>query len=380
MRPRVFVSSVMEGFEEYRVAAKAGIINAGGDPVLVEDYPSFSSSPRNACLDGVTSCNIFVIIVGGKGGWIAPSGKLVVEEEYEEACKQKSQILAFIQKIERDKEAQRLVEKISDYVDGMFRSTFTTPIEVRTAVEKAVRDIVQHNKNPKVDFTMIEDKLGNPHKISNEASLRFVLVPERSGELLDLVSLESKKLQQEIFEIGHSPQVEILSYECRKEVEVGIKEIVVLQSDESRGQRNIDEVRLELTVEGAVVIDLNVTGLTSREMYQDSMSSMVILEGDILSRLKKCFAFVKVFFDKKDPFNRYSRMLYNVALSNIGYRTLTKESPRGNSCGMGGYGDKVVAAFDCPRLITRRDFLNPEKEVEAVLVLIRRRMKSNKSW
>ncbi|MCK4325363.1 DUF4062 domain-containing protein [bacterium] len=380
MKLRVFVSSVIEGFEEYREAVKAGIINAGGDPVLVEDYPSISSSPRNACLDGVKSCDIFVLVIGNRGGWTVPSGKLVVEEEYEEACKRKLQILAFIQNIERDKKAQHIVEKVSDYVGGVFRSTFTTSAEIQIAVGKAIRHIIQHNKNPKVDFTIIEDKLRNPHKMSNESSLRFVLIPERSVELLDPVLLESKKLKQEIFEIGHSPSVEILSYECKKEIEVGIKEIVVLQSDETMGQSNVDEVRLELTVDGAVVVDLNVTGLISSEIHQNTMNSMVILEGDIMSRLKKCFAFVKAFFDKKDPFNRYDRMLYNVALSNIRYRTLTKELPKRNSCNMGGHGDEVIIAFDSPRLITRRDLLNPEKEAEAVLALIRRQMKSNKSW
>jgi len=68
MKPRVFVSSVIEGFEDYRQAAKNGIIDAGGDPVLVEDFPSSSVSPRTACLDGVHSCDVIVIIVGERGG------------------------------------------------------------------------------------------------------------------------------------------------------------------------------------------------------------------------------------------------------------------------------------------------------------------------
>jgi hypothetical protein len=40
-RSRVFVSSVVEGFAEYRQAARSGIEQAGGEAVLVnEDFPA----------------------------------------------------------------------------------------------------------------------------------------------------------------------------------------------------------------------------------------------------------------------------------------------------------------------------------------------------
>lgn len=51
-RRRVFVSSVIEGFAEYRLAARNSIAYAGGEPVLVnEDFPSQADSSRNTCLD-----------------------------------------------------------------------------------------------------------------------------------------------------------------------------------------------------------------------------------------------------------------------------------------------------------------------------------------
>jgi len=78
MKLRVFVSSVIEGYERYREATKKGIISAGAEPVLVEDFPSLAASSRNACLDGVVSCDVIVILIGSRGGWVAPSAKLVV--------------------------------------------------------------------------------------------------------------------------------------------------------------------------------------------------------------------------------------------------------------------------------------------------------------
>jgi Domain of unknown function (DUF4062) len=67
MRSRVFLSSVMDGFEEYRQAAREGIVAAGGEPVLAEDFPSLPISSRTACLDGVASSDIYIAIIGGRG-------------------------------------------------------------------------------------------------------------------------------------------------------------------------------------------------------------------------------------------------------------------------------------------------------------------------
>lgn len=79
--PRVFVSSVIDGFQPYREAARKGIKAAGGEPVLVnEDFPSLPKSFRNACLDAVVSSDIYLAIIGERAGWRAPSGKLVVVE------------------------------------------------------------------------------------------------------------------------------------------------------------------------------------------------------------------------------------------------------------------------------------------------------------
>lgn len=49
--------------------------------------------------------------------------------------------------------------------------------------------------------------------------------------------------------------------------------------------------------------------------------------------------------------------------------------PQGNiSYPMNAFGDKVIIAFDKPRVITREGLVKPEKEIDAVLVLLRRRM------
>src|ERR1700732_549738 len=101
-RPRVFVSSVVEGFAEYRQAARNGIAEAGGEAVLVnEDFPSQASSSRNTCLDAIDSCDIFLVVVGARGGWKTPSGRLGVGEEFAHARARKIPALVFLEDVPR---------------------------------------------------------------------------------------------------------------------------------------------------------------------------------------------------------------------------------------------------------------------------------------
>lgn len=153
--PRVFVSSVVEGFEEYRFAARMAIIAAGGEPILVnEDFPSVHKSSRNACLDAVASADIFALVVGSRGGWQAPSGKLVVEEELEEARKRGLPTIVFIEDVQQDDDAKRLSRTVSDYVEGYFRVRFQGPDGLRSELGRALPTLIEMTQKPK---TMQDD-------------------------------------------------------------------------------------------------------------------------------------------------------------------------------------------------------------------------------
>src|SRR5437764_1091394 len=129
-RPLVMVSSVVEGFAEFREAARRGIEAAGGVPLLVnEDFASQAQSSRNVCLDAVASSDMYLVIVAERGGWETPSGKLATEEEYEEALRRKKPVLVFLSPGPRDAKAKRFASRLSQYTTGHFRESFSTPRE-----------------------------------------------------------------------------------------------------------------------------------------------------------------------------------------------------------------------------------------------------------
>lgn len=375
MRPRVFVSSVMDGFEEHRQAAKRGILSAGGAPVLAEDFPSLSVSSRNACLDGVVSCDIFIAVLGSRGGWSAPSGKLVVEEEYEEALHRRKRILAFIHRCDRDKNGEHLVARVSDYVDGLFRRSYTDVAELESTVAMSLKPLIGQLQKQEVEPAVITERLKNPHRFTSETGLRFVIAPEREDEMVDPIALGSQEFCHRIHEIGHALEVRLFSYDYPKTTEVGVNEVILCQIDEKYHRQGSEKVRLEVTTRGMIIIDLNVTGRPSTEGHESLAGSLVLLEGDISACLKGCFAFVSAFYQDRDPYLRYDRMVYNVALSGIGMRKLMAKAPQGGSYQMGTHGDAPVNVFDTPRLIKRADLKAPGRETEAVLDLFRRRLR-----
>ena len=375
MKPRVFVSSVIEGFQSYREAARKGITSAGGEPVLVEDFPSLSVTPRTACLDAVASCDIYLVIIGQRGGWVTPSGKLAVEEEYEEAVKRKLRLLAFIEAVERDLEAEKLVARLSDYVGGLFRTTFSGPDQLGCLVENALAPIVKDYGMVGTNMTRIGEKLKDSFSVGYEAVLRTVFAPEREGQLIDPVDLESPGLFTQLMEIGHSAKIGLFSYEHGKTKEIGVNEIVITQEN-SRGHRPpTNAARLELSSDGALVIDTNVTGRVQRGNDHDMLNSMIIAEEDVYGELQKAFAFTLALMEQLDPYCRYDRMLYNTALSNIGHRKLEANPRPRQSYQMGMGGDTIVPAFDQPRLITRADLRMPDREFEAIITMFRRRLR-----
>lgn len=378
MVPRVFVSSVMDGFEEFRQAAKKGIVAAGAIPVLIEDFPALPVSPRNACLDGVDSCDIFIVIVGNRGGWTSPSGKLVVEEEYEEALRRRLRILVFVQDTVRDSDAQRLVTTLSDYVGGVLRPNFTTTDELYNIVNQSLKQLLHHYTNPEVRPSVIQEKLKNHHEfeVHGEACLRFVLAPERIGEVIDLISIGSRQLIEQVYSLAHSPQVRLFSYERPKAPEIGINEMIIVQSESSRRGGDLDEVRLEITVAGMIAIDANVTGRVERRP-DDMGGYFYIYQADLEGFLNKCFAFCNAFYSANDPYLRYDRLLYNAGLSGAGNRNFASQPPPpGSPHYIVHRTEEFFPAFDHPRLITRLDLSSPQGEIERLITIFQRRLKT----
>jgi hypothetical protein len=370
MRPRVFVSSVIEGFDVQRQAARDAIRAAGGEPILVnEDFPSVNASSRNACLDAVASSDFFVLIIGARGGWRTPSGRLVVEEELEEARRRRLPTLVFIEDVEQDADAKNLSRKVSDYVDGYFRVRFRGPEELRRELERALRPLFETAQRPAVNPNELSVYFEHSYKVGDQTTLRFVLVPERREEIIDPVRLGSGDFVDRLLELGHSKSIGLFSYQRAKEPPLLSNDSLIIEQPAGNDwRRGIQAVRMELHESGELVLDSNVTGRTERANSSDVMGMFRIAIEDVEAALAADFRFASAVYEEVDPHKRHQRLFWNAALSNLGYRSFARnpQPEQAYTMDTSERNDPAVA-FPVGRPIDRLILSQPATEIERTI-------------
>jgi hypothetical protein len=100
--PRVFISSTCYDLRYIRENLKFFIKSLGYEPVLSEEGAVFYDPTLNvqdACLGEVPSCQLFVLIIGGRsGGRYKDSEKSITNAEYSEAARGRIPIFALVER------------------------------------------------------------------------------------------------------------------------------------------------------------------------------------------------------------------------------------------------------------------------------------------
>ena len=338
---------------------------------MAEDFAASNSTPRNACLDGVSSSDGLVAVIGSRGGWVAPSGKLVVEEEVDEAAKKQRDIFVFVQDVARDADAERLVVVLSNYVDGKFRKLFRGPQELEQLVHAAVaRSCAEEAEVSLVEMNQrIADPSRDPFTFQQEASVRYVLATERNEPVFDPVTFETAKFEHLVNEVAHAGPTPLFQYKHAKRSAVTPESYEITQEPGRGSEVPGSHARIELRERGVIVIDVSVTG--GREPER----GLVIVELDVAAVLQSAFSFSSQLVARIDPYQRHRRFGYNVLLHNGGYRMLVPHRTPGSSYAMRMSGDDNVIAYSEPRLISISDLRAADAEVERALSMLRRRYK-----
>jgi uncharacterized protein DUF4062 len=373
VKPRVIVSSVILGLEEAREGARRGIEEGGGDPLLVnEDFPAMSSSPRNACLDAVDSSDVYLVILGARAGYLAPSGRPVVEEEYERAIARGLPILAFVQEnVDREPEADRLEKRVSGYVGGHFRSSFTDSDDLRKQVAKAIRSEAGKLRSPIMDPGTLNQILQNRSRDQRDPVLRTVIAPVRNEEVIDTVEMGRTSFRETMVNLGMAKEVGLFSAWHAKDSE--LREDTLSIQQDGGNSPPVRYARLELSPNGLLILESNVSD-RQPSARGSGMLGLQILESDIIEVLGQHFAFANRLYDHVDPYQRQHAVLYNCALLGAGYRTLAKTPASGGSMRMSMRGDEPIVVHPQPRQVGRAVLANPEPEIDRALELLRRRM------
>ena len=137
---KVFISSVVSGFEAERDAAAEAARTLGCEVRRSEDFTASEASAQQVCLDGVRWADCVVLVLGERYGAIHPSGKSATHEEYEEA-RQRGTALAFVQRgITPEERQAAFIAEVQDWQGGIYTDGFSTPAELTAAAIKTLHE------------------------------------------------------------------------------------------------------------------------------------------------------------------------------------------------------------------------------------------------
>ena len=159
---RVFVSSVIKGFETFRLAAKAGVELMGHRAVLSEEFGARAYSSRQACLTEVEQSDVFLIILSADFGFETEDGTSVTQAEFRHARAIGKPVLAFVQNVEAQGRQADFRREVEDFDSGLFRATFLTPEQLKDEVVRGLRQVEEAGRAwPEVRFVgRIEEAIG----------------------------------------------------------------------------------------------------------------------------------------------------------------------------------------------------------------------------
>lgn len=160
---KVFISSVVGSFEEYRAAAKKAIETALNHPVMCESFGARPHNSETACLSEVEKCDVFVLILGQRYGFVPLGDELsVTHQEYLVARETNRPILVFIQAGDKEPRQAEFCKTVEDYSGGHFRAAFLTPDELK---DQIVQSLIQLDAEAKAAS---EDEFATAIKQSSE--------------------------------------------------------------------------------------------------------------------------------------------------------------------------------------------------------------------
>lgn len=370
---KVFVSSLIGGFEEFRAAARSAIVALRHEPVVAEDFGARASSPQISCLQGLRSADLMVLILGSRYGSVqGSSGVSPTHEEYLDA-RGKKPILTFVQSgIEREEEQAKFISEVSEWQTGHFRESFKTADELRDMVTRAIHDYELANAAGPVDVGAVSAAaLGLLPKIrqnrqSSSPTLHVGIAAGPIQRLLRPAELEAANLADAIHQ--QALFVEPKLFSKSKGVEQRIEGSALVLEQESGA-------KIELAEDGSLLLSLPLEPTDGRRL--NGFGGFAIIEEDVLRELAAALAFAAWLLEKIDPTHRVTHVALAASIEAsdyMGWRTQAEQDANPNSGTMRmGNAKQPVSSTGCPRAALRFKAI---ELAEDLMVPLRRQLKT----
>lgn len=371
---KIFVSSLISGFEPLRTAARSAIRALGHEPVMAEDFGAKSASPQIACLQGLRSADLVVLILGERYGSIPPGSKVSpTHEEYLEAKRGAKEILLFVHEGVAPEAAQdALLREVQGWRGGLFRAGFRTPEELRNAVTRAIHSFELANTAAPLNATELRSAA---EALVAEQSRRGFQTPSRlllalttgpKQQILRPTELEAESLEDGLHKEAMFGTLQLFDKSCGVDSRINGDILVIEQANGAC---------LQLGEQGSLLIGLPLERRESRSSAFGGVT-LGIIEESVLRGLTSAIAFADWTLDKIDPTQRATHIALAAridASDYLGWRTQAEQdaSPNAGTMRMSPAPRKPVCV-DRPRGALKFDL---GRLAEDLLVPLRRQWK-----
>ena len=361
---KVFISSVIQGYEEYRKAVASAVSLADHEVIRAEGLTSQSITPQQTCLGAVRESDIVILLLGSDYGAVQSSGLSATQEEYNEAVGEQKQILAFVEEVENwDPKQEEFVKEIEDWSTGLFRNSFRSVDDLRNKVIKSLFNLARA-ESLDIDELSSYAKSILPIGWENSSKWPMLFVAVAAGprhEVIRPSQLESQQIITAIQQMAMFGQNAVFDQYANTSSSIA-RECLVLEQDQSA--ITIDEYGTVLITQPAV-----------RSSNDPGFNYPMIIEEDIQKSIARSLYFIGEVLDVVDELHRLSHLAPLVALSNGNFTAWRTEAEhRANPDSFTPINIRpCVIEPNTPLLLRTALFAKAEELAEDICIRLRRR-------
>jgi hypothetical protein len=360
---KVFISSVISGFEEYRDIAAAAARSLGHEVIRAEDFGSSPDSPQRTCLGGVREADVVVLLLGGSYGAVQSSGLSATHEEYVEARTRCPVIVLVEEGVTRERAQEAFIADVRDWAEGHYTEGFADIDSLRNAVVGSLHRIELARATGPVDSNEMLQRAIDllPSDRQNIGAVLTVVVT--GGPLQSVLrpaELEDKELSQRLHKEALFGQVPVLNAKDGTET--------LIEGDSLSLQQKGG--RVTLNEQGSMIVKM---------MLESPVSGLpVIIEEEVRDGIRNALVYCSWVLDQIDTVGRISHCAIVVEISDgyMGWRTRSEHmsSPNQVSVPMAmGSGEHQPVHLSPPHRARAALRLESDRLAEDLTVLLRRR-------
>ena len=321
---RVFISSVITGYEAFRDAVDTAIRSLGHEVIRAEDFGALSSTPQQACLDGVRQADVVVLLVGSRYGTAQALGYSATEEEYREARESKP-VLVFVEGVSsREQRQETFLAEIQSWSRGHLTEDFTRPESLRVAVTRQLHRLELSQQAGTVDPEEMQRRAMQLIPEHDRGSYKESLVLAVAGgprqSILRPATIESRDIYDALLQAGSFGPHRVLDTRHGTQRVIRDDALLLEQPDAS----------VYLNEEGSVRVIIPARDPESH----DVMSLPFIIQEDVEEGLIRAIQYADRVLDHVDPTHRLTRVALVASVQGggqFGWRTREQHARSPNS-------------------------------------------------